>query len=107
MDLDGHLLWDNHTYCAPEPGTATIEQLDRHRRAGFSVAFLNLGDGGPDAALMADHIDHVGIGTDYGYMSAAVIGDVVGCLEGKGYGPADIAKVLGGNMRRLAAAVWR
>ena len=322
MDLDGHLLWDNHTYCAPVPGTATIDQLDRHRRAGFSVAFLNLGDadrslehvvrmaafcrrwlkdhtdrfvllqgladvddarrtgrlavgfnvegafaigdqldavsllydlgvrwmllvynrsnlagsgvhdpvdqgltpfgrrlaaemdrvgmikcvshtgyrtaldvldasqvpcifshsnalalkrharnipdeliracaatggvvginglniflgdGGPEAALMADHIDHVaqlvgidhvGIGTDYGYMSAAdigdvlsdgafwpdghdydkaiecvppeAIGDVVGCLEGKGYGPADIAQVLGGNMRRLAAAVWR
>src|SRR6266851_9406481 len=39
-----HLLWDNHTYIAPVPGTPTIDQLDRHRRAGFSAVFVNLGD---------------------------------------------------------------
>jgi membrane dipeptidase len=39
-----HLLWDNHTYIAPFPGTPTIEELERHRRAGFTVAFVNLGD---------------------------------------------------------------
>ena len=49
MDLDGHLLWDNHTYCAPEPGTATIEQLDRHRRA---PKILRLGQGSAMAQLL-------------------------------------------------------
>lgn len=39
-----HLLWDNHAYMAPVPGTASIEALERHRRAGFSAVFLNLGD---------------------------------------------------------------
>lgn len=42
--MSSPLLWDNHTYIAPVPGTATIEQLERHRRAGFRAAFLNLGD---------------------------------------------------------------
>jgi membrane dipeptidase len=42
------LLWDNHTYLPQLPGTAAIEQLDRHRRAGFNVVFLNLGDADRD-----------------------------------------------------------
>lgn len=42
--LSDHLLWDNHIYTAPVPGTPTIEQIERHRLAGFHVAFLNLGD---------------------------------------------------------------
>jgi membrane dipeptidase len=42
--MPDYLLWDNHTYIEPVPGTPTIEQLERHRRAGFSVAFVNLGD---------------------------------------------------------------
>jgi membrane dipeptidase len=44
MDLNKHLVWDNHVYVSPVPGTATIEGLERHLRAGFDVAFLNLGD---------------------------------------------------------------
>ncbi len=38
------LLWDNHVYLPEFPGTRAIEQLERHRRAGFSVVMLNLGD---------------------------------------------------------------
>jgi membrane dipeptidase len=44
MLLNNALVWDNHTYISPLPGTPTIEGLHRHRRAGFDVAFLNLGD---------------------------------------------------------------
>jgi membrane dipeptidase len=42
------LLWDNHTYLPQLPGTAAIDQLDRHRQAGFNVVFLNLGDADRD-----------------------------------------------------------
>ncbi len=42
--LNDSLVWDNHTYVTPVPGTATIEGLYRHLRAGCNVAFVNLGD---------------------------------------------------------------
>lgn len=38
------LLWDNHVYLPEDPGTAAIEQLERHRRLGFNVVMLNIGD---------------------------------------------------------------
>jgi len=57
-----HLLWDNHTYIAPVPGTPTIDQLDRHRRAGFSVAFLNLGDANRSFEHVVRMAAFVGVG---------------------------------------------
>ena len=44
MSHTDFLKWDNHVYCTPHRGSETIAQLDRHRRAGFDVVFLNLGD---------------------------------------------------------------
>lgn len=56
MDLSKHLVWDNHVYVTPTPGTSTIEGLERHRHAGFDVAFLNLGD----SDLPLEHILRMG-----------------------------------------------
>lgn len=44
LQLDDFLVWDNHTYTTPSPGTRSIEELRRHLAAGFDVAFLNIGD---------------------------------------------------------------
>ncbi|NIA25697.1 MAG: membrane dipeptidase [Gammaproteobacteria bacterium] len=44
LQLDEFLVWDNHTYTTPSPGTRSIEELRRHFAAGFDVAFLNIGD---------------------------------------------------------------
>lgn len=38
------IIWDNHVYLPPVPGNFAISEIERHRRAGFNVAFLNLGD---------------------------------------------------------------
>jgi microsomal dipeptidase-like Zn-dependent dipeptidase len=35
------------------------------------------------------------------------IDEVTACLVEKGYTRADLEKILGGNWRRVAAAVWR
>jgi len=44
MSPKAPLFWDNHIYLPQEPGTPAIEGLERHRKLGFNVAFLNLGD---------------------------------------------------------------
>ncbi|WP_052659267.1 membrane dipeptidase [Pseudomonas sp. LFM046] len=50
MDMNqlAPLLWDNHIFLPNIPGTRSIEQIERHRQAGFNVAFLNLGDADRD-----------------------------------------------------------
>lgn len=121
--------------CAQAGGVIGVNGID-----------LFLGPGNANPQAMADHIDyivqlvgidHVGIGTDYGYTVAGEseeppsdpafwpasyysrsrgeipalppehIAQMLASLQQRGYGREDIAKVAGGNMLRVALSVWR
>jgi membrane dipeptidase len=68
-----------------------------------------------DHAVRVAGIDHVGLGSDFDGMSAVPEGlDDVSCLpriteelERRGYGRADIEKILGGNLLRIVERVCR
>jgi membrane dipeptidase len=114
----------SHTSLAGRPGPRSRQVTAEHARlvaqTGGVIGIWPPGTIFPDLAAYARGvarmaeavgIDHVGIGSDMlGLLGPAAYGDYAGtpalaeALAGAGFGPAEVAKVLGGNARRVLMA---